>query len=64
MRSVVLVVLMSMLTSCASTDTPWVTENAAIPPQRLHWPNTVIQHYDSRGNSTGYSVLPSSRGKR
>ena len=35
-----------------------VQSNNPIPPQRLHWPNTVIQHYDSRGKPNGYSVLP------
>lgn len=32
-----------------------------IPPQRLHWPNTVINHYDSQGKLRGYSVLPARR---
>jgi hypothetical protein len=64
MRSAVFSVVMLLLTSCASTDAPWVTENNPIPPQRLHWPNTVIQHHDSKGNATGYSVVPYSKGKR
>lgn len=64
MRSAALSVVMLLLTSCASSDTPWVTENNPIPPQRLHWPNTVNQHYDSRGIAIGYNVVPYSKGKR
>lgn len=64
MRSAVFGVVSFLLTSCASTDTPWVTENNPIPPQHLHWPNTIIQHYDSRGHVTGYSVVPYSKGER
>lgn len=35
--------------------------NNPIPPQRLHWPNTVIQHYDSQGRPNGYFVVPARR---
>lgn len=34
------------------------TTNNSISPQRLHWPNTVINHYDNQGRIRGYSVLP------
>lgn len=40
-----------------------IQSNNPIPPQRLHWPNTVIQHYDRQGRPNGYSVI-TARGRR
>lgn len=34
-----------------------VQSNGSISPQRLHWPNTVIQHYDSQGEHSSSGIM-------
>lgn len=64
MKAMIMISALVALAACATPDGSNSYQDSSISPQRLHWPNTVVQHYDSKGKAAGYSVVPTVRSKR